>query len=67
MNPADYNLFAHATEFRLLLALTIVAASYALIQITLFVGRAVQFVQAKLNSLNADQAATTAFSASGAR
>ena len=67
MNFADYDLFAHATEFRLLLALAIVAASYALIQITLFVGRAVRFVQAKLNSVNADQAATTAFSASGAR
>ena len=57
MNPADYNLFAHATEFRLLLALIIVAASYGLIQIT----------QAKLNSVDANQAATTAFSASGTR
>ena len=67
MNPADYNLFAHATEFRLLLALAIVAVSYALIQITLFASRAVRFIQAKLSSANASQASTAALSASGAR
>ena len=67
MNPTDYDLFAHATEFRLLLALLIVAASYALIQITLFAGRAVRFIQAKLSNVDAGPAATPVLSTSGAR
>ena len=67
MNPNTYDLFAHATEFRLVLALVIAAASYALIQITLFAGRAVRFLQAKLDSDDASQATTPALSASGTR
>ena len=67
MNPNTYDLFAHATEFRLVLALVIAAASYALIQITLFASRAVRFLQTKLNNVAASQAATPALSASSAR
>jgi hypothetical protein len=67
MNPTDYDLFAHATEFRLLLALLIVAASYALIQITLFAGRAVRFIQAKLSNVDASQVTTPVLGATGAR
>ena len=63
MNPNTYDLFAHATEFRLVLALVIVAASYALVQITLFAGRALRFFQTKLNNVDASQAATPALSA----
>lgn len=67
MNPNTYDLFAHATEFRLVLALVIVAASYALVQITLFAGRALRFLQTKFNSVGASQAATPALGASSAR
>lgn len=67
MTPNDYDLFAHATEFRLLLALAIVAASYALIQIALFASRAARFIQAKLSSVDASQTSTAALSASAAR
>ena len=63
MNLNTYDLFAHATEYRLVLALVIAAASYALIQIALFAGRAVRFFQTKLNSVDASQAAMPALSA----
>lgn len=59
----DTFLFAHALEFRLLLAAAVIPLTYVAIQIISFIARSVDAIRAKAN----DSASTTAFSAAGAR
>jgi hypothetical protein len=59
--------FAHALEFRLLLALLIVPVTYATIQTIELAARAAQSILAKVNSVGANHASTAAYSAAGGR
>ncbi|MBS1228389.1 MAG: hypothetical protein H6R17_1666 [Proteobacteria bacterium] len=67
MNPitASY-LLAHAFELRLLLALIIVPATYATIQIALLIGRTADQLITKLSSVGIHNV-PAAYSAAGAR
>lgn len=56
-------LFAHAFEFRLLLAVAVLPLTYAAIQIISFIGRSVEAIRTKTN----DSVSTTTLSAAGAR
>ena len=56
-------LFAHALEFRLLLAVAVIPLTYAAIQTISFIARSVDAIRAKANN----SVSTTAFSAASAR
>jgi hypothetical protein len=64
---ADSFFLTHALELRLLVAVTVLPATYAAIQLTSFIARRATAILAKFNSFGASTAATGSYSAAGAR
>ena len=68
MNDVTANyLFAHALEFRLLMALLIVPLTYAAIQAIQLIVRAAGSIFAKANSVGANELSTGTYSVAGVR